>query len=112
MVGCLSSQWSIDFFAGIYVSVSFGVICFSPDSMQNWLCAAWKDVSSSSFGVAWRSPPMRMVIVGNLNMISVCIHVSISAYIVSGAFVRCYGIYADIVLIGEPSCGVSLAANM
>ncbi len=55
---------------------------------------------------------MRMVVVGNLDMISVCIHVRISAYIVSCAFVRCCGIYADIFMMGEPSCGVSLAADM
>ena len=31
MVGCLSSQWPIDVFAGIYVCMSFRVIRFSPD---------------------------------------------------------------------------------
>ena len=55
---------------------------------------------------------MRMVIVENLDMISVCIHVRISAYIVSCAFVRRCCIYADTDMMGEPSCGVSLAADM
>ena len=55
---------------------------------------------------------MRVVIAGNLDKNSVCIHVRISAYIVSCVFVRCCGIYADIVMMGGPSCGVSLAADM
>jgi hypothetical protein len=50
--------------------------------------------------------------VGNLDLISVCIHVRISAYIVSFAFVRCCGICADIVMTGESSYGVGLAADM
>ncbi len=40
VVGCLSSQWFIAVFAGIYACISFGVICFSPDSWQNWLRGA------------------------------------------------------------------------
>ena len=55
---------------------------------------------------------MRVVTVGNLDVIIVCINVRISAYIVSFAHVRCCGIYADIVMMGEPSCVVSLTADM
>ena len=62
--------------------------------------------------MARRSSPTKIVFIGNLDMIYACIHVRISAYIVSCAFVRCCGIYADIVMMGEPSCGVSLAADL
>ena len=68
----------MDVFAGIYVCMSFGVICFSPGSLQNWLSGAWYDLSSPSDGVACRSPPMSVVTVENLDMISACIHVRIS----------------------------------
>jgi len=40
------------FFAGIYVCISLGVICVSPDFLQNWLSGAWYDLSSPSIGVA------------------------------------------------------------
>ena len=76
--GCLRSQWSKDVCAGICVCVSLGVICIRPDSLQNWLSSAWYDLMSSSVGVAWRSPPMSVITMGNLVMISVCIHVRIS----------------------------------
>ena len=49
---------------------------------------------------------------GILDMISVYIHVRISAYIVSCGFMRCCGLNAAIFMMGEPSCGVSLAADM
>ena len=78
VVGCLHNQWSFDDLAGIYVCMAFGVICSSPDSWQNWLIGAWYDLSSSFAGGAWRSPLMRVVTVGNLAIISVCIHVRIS----------------------------------
>ncbi len=55
---------------------------------------------------------MRVINVWNLVMISVRIHVRIFAYSVSCANVRCCCIYADIVMMGEPSCGESLAADM
>jgi hypothetical protein len=40
VVGCLSSQWSIAIFAGIYVYISVWVTCFNPDYWQNWLRGA------------------------------------------------------------------------
>ena len=68
----------MDVFAGVYVFMYLGVICVSPDSLQNWLSGAWYDLSSPSDGVAWGSPPISVVTVGNLDMIFVCIHVRIS----------------------------------
>ncbi len=68
----------MDVFAGIYVCISLGVMCSSPDSLQDWLSGAWYNFRSFSVGLAWRSPPISVVTVGNLVMISVCIHVSIS----------------------------------
>ena len=64
--------------AGMYVCISLGVIDYSPDSMQKWWSGAWYDISSPFDGVAWRSPPISVVTVGNLVMISVCIHVRTS----------------------------------
>ena len=58
--------------------MSLGVICVSPDSLQNWLNGAWYDLISSFVGVALRSPPISVVTMGNSVMISVCIHVRIS----------------------------------
>ena len=58
--------------------ISLGVICVNLDSLQNWLSGAWYDLSSSSVGVAWRSPPISVVTVGTLDVISVCIYVRIS----------------------------------
>ena len=71
-------QWYIGVFAGIYVCIPLGVICFSHISLQNWMSGGWYDLSSPSVGVAWRSPPIRMVTAGNLDVISVCIHVRVS----------------------------------
>ena len=68
----------MDVFASIYVCISVGGICVSPDSLQNWLSGEWYDLSSSSVGVDWRSPHISVVTVGNLDVISVCIHVRIS----------------------------------
>ena len=79
--------------------------------MQKSWSGGWYDLSSSFDGVAWRSPPISVVIVGYLMMISVCIHDSMSVYIVSLALVWSCGMYADIAMIGEPSCGVSVAAE-
>jgi len=68
----------MDVIAGIYVYISLGVMCISPDYLQNLFSGAWYDLSSSSVGVAWRSPPSSMVSMGHLNMISVYIHARIS----------------------------------
>ncbi len=76
--GFRSNQWSICVFAGMYMCILLGVICDSPNSFQNWLSGAYYDLSSSSVGVAWKSPPISMVTVGNLDVIPVCIHVRIS----------------------------------
>ena len=62
-------------FAGIYVFISLGVVCSSPDSLQNWLSGAWYVLSASSVGVVWRSTPINVVTIGYLDMISVCSHV-------------------------------------
>ena len=67
---------------------------------KSW-SGGWYDLSSSPNGVAWRSPPISVVIVGYLVMISVCIHVSMSVYIASFAFVWSCGMYADIVMMGS-----------
>ena len=75
--GCLKSQWSMDVFAGIYVCISLGIICCSSVSLQNWRSGAWYDLWSFSVGVAWRSPPISVVTVRNLDIISVFIHVRI-----------------------------------
>ncbi len=63
------------FFVGIYVCILLGVVCVSPDSLQNWLSGAWYNLSSSYVGMAWKSPPISVVTVGNLDVVSVCIHV-------------------------------------
>ncbi len=63
----------MDVLAGMYVCISHGVICCSPDSMQKWWSGAWYDLSSPFDGVAWRSSPISVVTAGNLVMISVCI---------------------------------------
>ncbi len=68
----------MDVLAGMYVCISKGVKRRSSDSVQKWWSAAWYDLSSPFDGVAWRSPPITVVTVGNLVMISVCIHVRIS----------------------------------
>ena len=68
----------MDDLTGVYVCISLGVICCSPDSMQKWWSGAWYDLSSPLDEVAWRSPSISVVTVGNLVMISVCIHVRIS----------------------------------
>ena len=68
----------MDVFAGMYVCISQGVMSFSADSAQKWWSGAWYDFSSPFDGVAWRSPLISVVTVGNLIMISVCIHVRIS----------------------------------
>ena len=65
-------------FACIYMCISLGGMCISPDSLQNCLSGAWYDLSSSFVGMAWKSPPISVVTMGNLDMISVCIHVRIS----------------------------------
>ena len=80
------------FFSDIYVFISTRVMCSSPDYLQNWLSGAWYDLSSSSVGVAWRSPPISVVTMGNSDMISVCIHVRIFVKIVSFALVWSCGI--------------------
>ena len=64
--------------AGMCVCISQGVIGCSPVSMQKWWRGAWYDLSSPFDGVDWRSPPISVVTVGNLVMIYLCIHVSIS----------------------------------
>ena len=74
----LRSQWSVAVFAGIYVCMLLGVMCCSPDSLQNWCSGAWYDLWSFSVGVAWKYPPISVVTVGYLDMISLFIHVSIS----------------------------------
>ncbi len=74
-------------FAGIYMCIFLVVMCSSPDSLQNWLSGAWYDLSFAFVGVAWKSLPISVVTVGNLVMIFVCIHVSISVYIVSFALI-------------------------
>ncbi len=76
--GSLKSQWYTAIFAGIYVCMLLGSMCCSPDSLQNWWSGAWYDLWSFSIGVAWRSPPISVVTVGYLDMISLFIHVSIS----------------------------------
>ena len=68
----------MDVLAGMYVSISLGVMSFKTDSVQKWWSGAWYDLSSPFDGVAWRSPPISVVTMGNLVMISVCIHVRIS----------------------------------
>ena len=68
----------MDILAGMYVCMSIGVICCSPDYMQKWWSGAWYDFSSPFDGVAWRSLPNSLVTMGNLVMISVYIHVRIS----------------------------------
>ena len=65
-------------FAGIYVYISLGVICYSHEYLQNWWSGACYDLWSFSVGVAWRSPPNIVVTVGNSDMISLLIHVRIS----------------------------------
>ncbi len=87
-------------------------MCCSPVSLQNWWSGAWYDLWYVSVGVAWRSPPISVITAGNLDVISVIIHVRISVYIVSFALVWSYGIYADIAMRGEPSYGVSVSAEM
>ena len=74
----LKSQRSMAVFAGIYVFISLGIICRSPDSLQNWWSGVWYDLWSFSVGVAWRSPPISVVTVEYLDMISVFIHFRIS----------------------------------
>ena len=62
-----------------YVSVYIArVMCCSPMSLQNWWSGAWYDLWSFSVGVAWRSPPISVVTLGNFDMISLLIHVKIS----------------------------------
>ena len=68
----------MDVLVGIYVCISLGIMCISPDSLHNWFRGAGCDLSSSSVGVAWRLPPISVVTMGNSVMISVCIHVRIS----------------------------------
>ena len=111
VVGCLNSQWSMDVRAGIYVCKLFGVMWWSPAAVQKSWSGGWYDLSSPLDGVAWRSPPISVVIVGYLLMISLCIQVRMSLYIVSFAFVWSCGIYADIAMMGDPSYGVSVAAE-
>ena len=82
----------MDVLGGMYVCISQGVICCSPDSMQKWWSGAWYDLSPPLDGVAWRSLPISVVTMGNLVMISVCIHISIYVYIVSFALVWSCGI--------------------
>ena len=55
---------------------------------------------------------MSAIIVGNSDMISVCIRARISAYNMSCNCVRRCGIHADIDIMGEPSCVVRLASDM
>jgi hypothetical protein len=76
--GSLKNQCSMVVFAGRYVCISLGVIFWSPDSFQNWWSGAWYDLWLFSVGVAWRSPPICVVTVGYLDMISVFIHFRIS----------------------------------
>ncbi len=78
VLGCLKSPWSKDVCADIYMCISLGVIYCSPVSLHHWWSRAWYDLWSFSVGVAWRSPPISVVTVGNLDMISVFIHVRIS----------------------------------
>ena len=68
----------MDGFAGIYVCISPGIMCCSPESLHNWWSGAWYDLWSFSDRVAWKSPSISVVILGNSDMISVFIHVSIS----------------------------------
>ena len=68
----------MDVLAGMYVCKLLGAMCRSPVSVQKLWSGVWYDLSSSFDGVAWRSPPISVVIVGYLVMISVCIHVRIS----------------------------------
>ena len=77
----------MDVLAGIYVCISLGVTYCSPVSMQKWWSGAWYDRWSFSVGVAWRSPPSSVVIVGNSEMISMFIHVRISVWMLSFALV-------------------------
>ena len=68
----------MDVLGVMYVCISHGVISCSPDSIQKWWSGVWYDLSSPFDGEAWRSPPISVVTVRNLVMISVCIHVRIS----------------------------------
>ena len=96
----------------MYVCMLVGVMCWSPVAVEKSWSGGWYGLSSSFDGVAWRSPPIRVVIEGYLVMMSVCIHVRMSEYIVSFSLVWSCGMYADIVMMGDPSCGVSMAAEM
>ena len=68
----------MDALAGMYVFISQGGIRRSPEYVQKWWSGVWYDLSSPLDGVAWRSPPISVVTLGNLDMISVFIHVRIS----------------------------------
>ena len=56
---------------GMHVCNSLGVMCWSPVSVQKLWSGGWYDLSSSFDGMAWRSPPISVVTVGYLVMISV-----------------------------------------
>ncbi len=74
------------FFAGMKVYVSLGVICVRTVVSQNWqylLRAGWCDLSFFLSGVAWRSPPMSMVMSLWVVSMSCCIHVRTSRYFFS-----------------------------
>ncbi len=95
----------------MYVCKLMRVMGWSPVAVQKSCSGGWYDHLSSFDGVAWRSPPISVVIVGYLVMISVCIHVSMSVYIESFALVWSCGMYADMAMMGDPSCGVSVATE-
>ena len=79
-------------FAGMKVLVSFGVVCLRSDSSQSCLRGALCDLVPHSQGVACKSPPTSMIAERCADLISCCIYVRISLYIISCALVYSCGI--------------------
>ena len=86
--------------------------CVNSVFLQKVVSVGWCDLSFSCSGVAWKSPPMSMILCLCFGINSCWTHVRMSRYSFSCVLLWSCGMYAVIVMMGVPSCGVISVALM